>query len=125
MLALQLETEFEYELDTKLTFPSRLELQQMDCLITIILSILDGKCTMNSGSKNHIIEIYKAMEKNESDLFDAGIHTLIRRVFEEPDRLLQRYVHELRLYAESAIPDEVMQQFNQYLTTFMPFQYNT
>jgi hypothetical protein len=120
MLALQLKQDFEYESDTEWALPPRLDFWQMDCLTTIMLNILDENCAMDSASKDHIIEIYTAMEKTESTLFDQGIHVLISRVLEKPELLLLRHVHELRLYAESAIPKSRMNQFKQYLYTLMP-----
>ena len=55
-----------------------------------------------------------------SHLFDPNIHALIQQVFDRPDLLSLRYVHELRQYAESAIPKSVMKGFKQYLWENMP-----
>lgn len=95
-------------------------LQQVDCLTTLMLKILDGKCKMDEDTQTSARVIYEQAHRNRSHLFDPNIHALIQQVFDRPDLLSLRYVHELRQYAESAIPKSVMKGFKQYLWENMP-----
>lgn len=95
-------------------------LQQIDCLIGIMLKILDGKCKMDEVTQHSVQIIYRQAHHQQSHLFDPAIHLLIKQSFEDMDRLMAKQVHHLRLFAESAIPKPVMKGFKQYLWANMP-----
>jgi hypothetical protein len=87
--------------------------QQIDCMTAVMLKILDKKCQMSADVQQLFIDIYQVIEKNESDIFDLEIHSFINQVLRYPDPLSLRHIHELRLYAESAIEKSVMKAFKQ------------
>lgn len=91
----------------------QLNAEQLDCLTAVMLKILDNKCQMGSDVQQRFIDIYRTIEKNKSEIFDVAIHRFIQRVFDEPDILSLRHVHELRLYAEATIEKPVMKAFKQ------------
>ena len=95
-------------------------LQQVDCLIAIMLKILDGKCKMDEVTQYSVQIIYSQAHQQRSHLFDPAIHTLIEQSLEDMDRLMAKRVHQLRLFAESAIPKPVMKGFKQHLWANMP-----
>lgn len=95
-------------------------LQQIDCLIVIMLKILDGKCQMDEQTRYSVRAIYRHAHRNRSHLFAVDIHRFIEQVFDQPDLLSLRFVRELRLYAESVIPRTTMKGFKQYLWANMP-----
>lgn len=90
-------------------------LQQVDCLIGIVLKMLDGKCKMDKLAQHSVQIIYCQGHHQRSHLFDPAIHCLIEQSFEHMDRLMEKQIHQLRLFAESAIPKPVMKDFKQYL----------
>ncbi len=92
---------------------------QLDCMTAVMLKILDKKCQMNTEIQQLFIDIYRVIEKNESNIFDLEIHSFIDQVFKHPDTLSLRYIHELRLYAESTIEKSVMKEFKQSLSFLM------
>lgn len=89
----------------------RFDAEHLDCMTAVMLKILDNKCQMKRDTQQLFIDIYRAMDKHESNLFDLGIHSFIQQVFKHPDPLSLRHIHELRLYAESAIEKPVMKAF--------------
>jgi hypothetical protein len=91
----------------------KFDAQHIDCMTAVMLKILDKKCQMDSEVQQRFIAIYRVMEKNESNIFDLDIHCFIDRVFEHPDLLSLRHLHELRLYAESIIEKSVMKEFKR------------
>ena len=94
--------------------------QQVDCLISLMLKILDGKCQMDADSQASLRIVYRQAHNQSSQLFDPAIHDFIERVTWQPDLVSLRHVHELRLYAESAIARPVMKRFKQFLWAEMP-----
>jgi hypothetical protein len=95
-------------------------LQQVDCLIALMLKILDGKCKMDADTQTSVQLIYQQAHRHRSHLFDERIHGFIANVCHEPAPLSLRQVHELRRYAEDVIPRTVMKGFKQYLWANMP-----
>jgi hypothetical protein len=87
--------------------------QHIDCMTAVMLKILDNKCQMNAEIQQLFIDIYRVIEKNESNIFDLEIHNFINQVFKHPDPLSLRHIHELRLYAESTIEKSIMKEFKQ------------
>lgn len=95
-------------------------LQQVDCLVAIMLKILDGKCKMDPATQLAVRSVYLNAHRQRSHLFDTAIHDFIASCFSAPDPLSFKHVHELRVFAESAIHKSVMKGFKQWLWTNMP-----
>ncbi len=118
--ALQIRHEPDWQAIAEWASATDFTLQQVDCLIALMLKILDGKCQMDADTQASVRVIYAHAHRQRSQLFDPGIHEFIERVFDEPDLLSLRHVHELRVYAESAIAKSVMKGFKQFLWASMP-----
>lgn len=93
--------------------------QAIDCMTAVMLKILDEKCQMNPATQRLFIDIYCAIEKKDSLIFDLAIHPFVEKVLNEPDALSLRHVHELRLFAESSIAKPVMKAFKQSFSFLM------
>jgi hypothetical protein len=91
----------------------KFDAQHLDCMTAVMLKILDKKCQMNADTQQIFIDVYRLIEKKESNIFDLGIHGFIDQVFKNPDQLSLMRIHELRLFAESAIDKSVMKAFKQ------------
>ena len=114
MLALQQSHDYREIPDLKAwAGQQRFDAQTLDCLTAVMLKILDEKCQMNSETQQLFIDIYRAVQKKDSLIFDLAIHPFIEQVLDAPDALALRHVHELRMFAESAIDKAVMKAFKQ------------
>ena len=92
-----------------------LDSAQVDCVTAVMLKILDNKCKMGIEEQFALMAVYSVVSKRDSKLFDDSIHLLIAHAFQRNDPSLVDRIHELRLYAESVIPEPVMKYFKQYL----------
>ncbi len=114
MLALQQTRDYRDFPDLKAwAEQQRFDAQTLDCLTAVMLKIVDEKCQMNAETQQLFIDIYRAVQKKDSLIFDLAIHPFIEQVLDEPDALALRHAHELRLFAESAIEKPVMKAFKQ------------
>lgn len=86
----------------------------VDCTITVVLKILDGKCKMLPGEKAAILEIYDVVRGADSFIFDAGVHRSID-LARQGDASVPGRIHELRVYAEASIPKPVMKKYKAML----------
>jgi len=118
--ALEIQQEPDWQAISDWAGSNDFNLQQVDCLIALMLKILDGKCKMDADTQAIVQLIYQQAHRNRSHLFDERIHGFIDRAFEQPDLLVLRHVHALRRYAEDVIPRTVMKGFKQYLWANMP-----
>jgi hypothetical protein len=87
----------------------------IDCITTIVVKILDGKCKMNTGEISAIMEIYDMACFNKGILFREEEHALIREARESSSESALLRIHELRKHAESVIPKPVMKMFKSRL----------
>ena len=87
----------------------------VDCTITVVLKILDGKCKMLAGEKAAIMEIYDVVRNFPGLLFNNETHTTIDSARIKPDRVVIYKIHELRVYAESKIPKPIMKKYKAML----------
>ena len=101
---------------SKIRFNSR----QLDCLTTLMLKILDGKCKMEQSVQDLVVVIYQSTVKEHVELFDPAVHEFIWEVRKQRNPVTSRQLHELRLYAEQAIPQLVMKQFKRDLWQILP-----
>lgn len=88
---------------------------QLDCLTALMLKILDDKCHMDETHQDVIKAMYSVTGERAGDFFDSDIHLFIQQVLRDSSPVLDGYIHELRLYAESAIPKQKMKSFKQFL----------
>lgn len=95
-------------------------LSQVDCLITIMLKILDGKCKMDQQIQLNVWLVYQQAHQGRSRVFDPAIHGLIADMYQQPDPLSRKHIHELRCFAETEIPKTTMKGFKQWLWAVMP-----
>lgn len=88
-------------------------------MVAVMLKILDKKCQMRPETQQLFIDIYRAIEKKESEIFDPSIHDFVEKVFDQPDALSLRQIHELRMFAEATIDKPVMKRFKQSFSFLM------
>ena len=88
---------------------------QLDCLTSLMLKILDDKCQMDEMHQDVIKAMYSITGERVGVLFDPNIHLFIQQVLQESTPVYDLHIHELRLYAESAISQQEMKSFKQFL----------
>lgn len=86
----------------------------VDCTITVVLKILDGKCKMLPGEKAAIFEIYDVVRGDESFIFDYDVRRVIDQARQQDATVMDR-IHELRVFAEASIPKPVMKKYKAML----------
>lgn len=87
----------------------------VDCTITVVLKILDGKCKMLPGEKAAIMAIYDVIQQEPGVLFEQEAHVTIEKARQTVDKEIMDSIHELRLYAEANIPKPVMKKYKAML----------
>lgn len=87
----------------------------VDCIIAIVLKVLDGKCKMGVDEKKSIMAIYDVIKTRNGELFDVEIHKEIKLARQGMSVMLARRVHGLRKYAEANIEKPVMKAFKALL----------
>ena len=84
----------------------------VDCAITVMLKILDGKCKMDAEEKVVMALLYDEVKHLPSSILGEDIHTLIttaRNSHEDDD--IRELVYEKRVLAETMISRPVMKGF--------------
>ena len=99
---------------------------QLDCIIAIMLKILDGKCKMEDADKSALTAVYDALKvqlgHEFGQCFGDATHTLIENARQnrgENGALVQQ-ICEARVQAEATIAKPVMKAFKQRLQRAMP-----
>ena len=89
---------------------------EVDCIITLMLKIIDGKCKMSSDERHTIAIVYDAIGNRPGERLDAGTRDLIEkaRALVHDSELISA-VYEQRLYAETMITRPVMKAFKAML----------
>jgi hypothetical protein len=85
--------------------------REVDCVIALMLKILDGKCKMSDGDKAVATRLYDAMGARDGAALGAAEHALIRTARNSPDQGLLDAVYERRVLAETRISRPVMKGF--------------
>lgn len=83
----------------------------VDCAITVMLKILDGKCKMNAEEKTVMALLYEQVKHEPNQLLGADIHALIadsRHSLNEENKMV---IYEQRLLAETMISRPIMKGF--------------
>ncbi len=83
----------------------------VDCTITVMLKILDGKCKMNSEEKIIMAALYQQVKECPSQLFGADYHQLIADSENQLDDAMKMRIYEQRLLAETRLSRPVMKEF--------------
>lgn len=89
---------------------------EIDCVVTLMLKILDGKCKMNDADKNVAIALYDAVGRRPGNRLDAAsCHALIEEARTACDEALRMRIYEQRLLAETMLSRPVMKAFKSRL----------
>jgi len=89
----------------------RLTPSDVDCAITVMLKILDGKCKMAPDEKRVMAYLYDATCALPSWHFGADEHALIDEGREREDEAFKLQIYERRVLAESMLSRPVMKAF--------------
>ncbi len=89
---------------------------QVDCAVTVMLKILDGKCKMRPAEKLVMALLYDQVSTKPGQLLNDELRALIAAARERSDdEDLKMLVYEQRLLAETAISRPVMKQFKAFI----------
>nr|CRH05906.1 conserved protein of unknown function [Candidatus Magnetococcus massalia] len=86
---------------------------EQDCICTIVLKILDGKCKMSEAGSQVGRQLYHHLPHPRGALckrFDS----LIRQALAQGDKIsdsIGQQIHQARLFAESGLEKSQMKQF--------------
>ncbi|MEI8572165.1 hypothetical protein U737_09940 [Methylomonas sp. LW13] len=84
----------------------------VDCAVTVMLKIIDGKCKMRPTEKVVMALLYDCVKHLPGQLLPADLHPLIATArTREDDEALKNLIYEKRLMAETAISRPVMKGF--------------
>jgi len=83
----------------------------VDCAITVMLKILDGKCKMAPEEKQVMAWLYDAVLGLPTQRFGADEHALVARGRSMLDEPMREQIYERRVLAESMISRPVMKAF--------------
>lgn len=84
----------------------------IDCVITLMLKILDGKCKMSDADQQVGVLLYAAVgQRPVSRLDAASCHALIKEAQSHGDEGLKMRIYEQRLLAETMLSRPVMKAF--------------
>ncbi len=83
----------------------------VDCAITVMLKILDGKCKMNAEEKMVMTALYQQVKNFPSQLFGEQYHQLITNANNGLDEAMKMQIYEQRLLAETMLSRPVMKEF--------------
>ena len=87
----------------------------VDCVIAVMLKILDGKCRMADAEKTVMAGLYDALAGRCGDRLGAAEHELIGRARADGNPALREAIYERRVLAETMISRPVMKAFKAML----------
>lgn len=90
---------------------NHLSAREVDCVTSVMLKILDGKCKMDRHSKRVMRALYKEVMDWPGVYLKEGIHELIRWADGKEDDGLRDRIYEKRVLAETMISRPVMKAF--------------
>jgi len=88
---------------------------EIDCITTVMLKILDGKCKMFPEEKHVMTIIYDTTKTQDGIFLGNDIHHLIDTARLYLSEELKTKIYEQRLYAETMISRPVMKSFKAML----------
>ncbi|OQW77933.1 MAG: hypothetical protein BVN35_04100 [Proteobacteria bacterium ST_bin11] len=84
----------------------------VDCAVTVMLKIIDGKCKMRPTEKVVMTILYDCVKHLPGQILQADLHPLIETArANEDDEALKNLIYEKRMMAETAISRPVMKAF--------------
>ncbi len=84
----------------------------IDCVTTVMLKILDGKCKMSGPGKRVMEQLYDLLKDRTGHHLHGNTHQLIRQARSEAmSDELRMHIYEQRLLAETMISRPVMKAF--------------
>lgn len=88
-----------------------LERHEVDCVVAVMLKILDGKCQMDGPSKKAMESFYDAVKSRPGQVLPVDVREVIAtaRISQDPEVFEQ--IHRQRVLAESLIPRPQMKAF--------------
>lgn len=87
----------------------------IDCTITVMLKILDGKCKMNETDKAVVPVLYDVVKTRPGKLFGDDYHALIEQARQGMDDAMVMHIYEKRLLAETMLSRPVMKAYKAWL----------
>jgi len=88
----------------------------IDCVVTVMLKILDGKCKMRPTEKIVMTLLYDQVKSEAGQLLDETLHPLIAAARDRiDDDALKMQIYEKRLLAETTISRPVMKKFKAFI----------
>lgn len=90
---------------------AQLSVSDLDCITTVMLKILDGKCQMNEEQREAYISIYNVTKVRPGSLLGDEVHQAIDTARQLNRQEVRDRIHQLRLDAEAAIPKPTMKAF--------------
>lgn len=88
---------------------------EVDCVVALMLKIIDGKCRMSEGDKAAVAELYPGIQHYPGLRLAPELRTLIGRAYGSSDDALLMQVYEQRVLAETMISRPVMKAFKAQL----------
>ncbi|MCK6390073.1 MAG: hypothetical protein L6Q40_03480 [Azonexus sp.] len=83
----------------------------IDCVIAVMLKILDGKCKMPPVEKQVMAALYDAVSNRPGQRFGSTYRALIAESRMATDEAKRLQIYELRVLAETEISRPVMKAF--------------
>lgn len=90
---------------------------RIDCTVTVMLKILDGKCKMNEHDKQVISILYDTVKHRPGKQMSDEYHQLIAAARVAMDDAMVLFIYEKRLLAETMISRPVMKAYKAWLRT--------
>jgi hypothetical protein len=88
---------------------------QVDCVTTIVLSILDNRCELGLEEQIALMAVYSVVKQRNGVVLDRAVHRSIERAQALRDQQTTREIRELRLHAERVVPCQIMNHFKRLL----------
>lgn len=88
---------------------------EVDCVTTVMLKILDGKCKMDKQEKEVMALLYHEVKHRPGSVLDANLHVLIAKADKGMDDELRELIYEKRVLAETMISRPTMKAFKSML----------
>ena len=87
----------------------------IDCITTVMLKILDGKCKMDETEKRVMGALYEAVKHRDGERFGGEYHRLIAGARTTGSEAMRELIYEQRVLAETMLSRPVMKAFKAML----------
>ncbi|MET0071518.1 MAG: hypothetical protein ABW096_15895 [Candidatus Thiodiazotropha sp.] len=88
---------------------------QVDCVTTLMLSILDNQCEMGLEEQIAVMAVYSVVKHRNGIALEEDVHQAIERAQLLCDQRTTDEIHQHRLQAERMIPKQIMCHFKRFL----------